>query len=131
MSKKHSYKELEAYYARFGRKWFVRNHSDDIEYSFDSLLDMLKSFPQLKNVPAIELNYKFYLMRMEQKKNRSKIHHVVKTDEPVGTWLKHEKINAEAVVVTCYYCTGSGKAGFMKCPNCKGAGSIRVTSKGF
>ena len=125
--KTHIYKQLEVHYSAMGRKWVVINKENKTNETFRGCLAMIETYPELLNLKPIEMAYNRSLDKIQIKKQLV----VNKTIEPILVSSSNVRKTKEANTFICYYCDGSGISAFVKCPNCNGKGSIKVTAKGF
>ncbi|MFY0591539.1 hypothetical protein [Roseivirga sp.] len=118
--KKHTIKDIQAYYLKFGRQWVVEQKNE--KNVFDTFESMIESFPILMKLPVMQTAFK----RRKRLKFRP---YKRKNTQPFLD--KVPKVVTEKLVA-CYYCSGKGELSHgMLCPNCKGQKEILVTSKGF
>lgn len=124
--KVHTYKGKKAWYGRTGRLWHVREGAETT--SFKSVDDMLKAYPDLIAVPAIEAA----TLRRAERKTRTKKEVTLQPKKEVAENRIKPSNSPKEKLVTCYYCSGKGRISFgMRCPNCDGKGSYIVTGKGI
>lgn len=108
---KHNYEGLTTYYTKKGRKWWVESQQG--KRSFSSIEAMVKEYPALKSIPAIEHN----LTRRAAEK--------ADYEERVVRKPSYEVVKKK---VDCYYCEGTGKAYGLPCTNCDGQGFVELTA---
>uniref|UniRef100_UPI0040480509 hypothetical protein n=1 Tax=Roseivirga sp. TaxID=1964215 RepID=UPI0040480509 len=131
MAKIHSINHLEAEYLEFGRKWMVRNLKDNSKIIYSNILELVKAHPEFMELPYMMIN-----VANAKERKRLKLIKITQENAKLETneaLPRPSKITRgrDFVIVSCYYCDGSGKSAYMKCPNCNGTGEIRVTAKGF
>lgn len=113
---KYSISGITAQFVFSTKQWLVE--SNNKEYYFKNVLEVVEQFPDLLKVDRISYMTK-YKERVET--GLVKEHNSKTIQKP-----KKEELQK---VETCYYCSGSGitVSGF-KCTNCKGTGEIVVTA---
>lgn len=112
--KVHSHAGVKAYYVKLGRKWIVED--GDKKIVFDNVSAMVKKYPDLTEVPAIQ-------MAIDRKTLAKK--EVVLASDGKGAEIASK-------IVTCYYCSGKGELeSGMPCPNCGGKGRFEVNTRGL
>jgi hypothetical protein len=124
----YEYKKHKIYYSHLGRKWVVVHLSNNKTEEFGSILKAVAAFPHLLALEPIKLAHTRALEKIEYKLKNEKYKELSPQPPVVQPSIKTRK---EELIVNCYYCDGTGISAFLKCPNCDGKGSIRVTSKGF
>jgi hypothetical protein len=127
--KTHLYKHLEVHFSPTGRKWVVINSKKRTTEEFLGCLAMIETYPELLSLEPIEMAYNRSLEKIQIKKQG-------KTNQTlVPIFYESPKLKPQpkkgSNTHVCYYCDGSGKAGYMTCSNCGGSGYIEVTSKGI
>ncbi|PIQ48025.1 MAG: hypothetical protein COW03_12490 [Cytophagales bacterium CG12_big_fil_rev_8_21_14_0_65_40_12] len=131
MAKIHSINHLEAEYLEFGRKWMVRNLKNNSKSIYDNILELVKAHPEFMELPSMMIN-----LANAKERKRLKLIKIKQANtklETNETPIQPNKITRgrDFMIVSCYYCDGSGKSAYVKCPNCNGTGEIKVTAKGF
>lgn len=112
--KVHSHAGVKAYYVKLGRKWIVED--GDKKIIFNNVSEMVKKYPDLTEVPAIQ-------MAIDRKT-------LAKKEVVLASGGKGEEVVSK--IVTCYYCSGKGVlASGLPCPNCGGVGWFEVSTRGL
>ena len=109
----HEVDNLIAYYNRDGRKWWVEEGEN--KSSFETVELMVAAYPNLEAVRSIRQN----MIRREVER---------KEPAPPVKELVHSGKKKIEAIEECYYCSGSGMAGFMPCDNCDGKGSVKISN---
>ena len=126
MGQTYWHKGIEIWYSRERRLWCIWNRTTISTYANIEVL--MRDHPEFAHIEGLKL----VLTRRLEKKARNQ---EVKNDiAGVKTVVKfpEKRIVEDGKLVTCYYCSGSGRVGYgLPCPECKGKGDYMVTTKGF
>lgn len=117
-----------ALYGYHGRLWHTEIDGEITDYK--SIEDLVEKNPEFKSLERIQatLERRGYKDAKPDKKRPTPEKVEETLEEEIKRKPKKEILKKE---VTCYYCSGSGEAGYLKCPNCNGAGTIIVDNKGL
>jgi len=111
--KKHEIDDMVAHYTRNGRKWCLEKSGK--MSLFDTIEDLVFEFPKLRELSSIRLTLQ---RRASQREEYKAAPRKLPTEDNII--VKFEE---------CYYCGGSGTAGFMPCDNCGGKGTVKLTGR--
>lgn len=112
--KKHCIEGLTAYYSRQVQKWCVE--VGDEKHCYDSIELMVGAYPRLKGILSIRSTL---LRRKVERKEYEAPDQKKRKKEDVIIVVEEE----------CYYCSGSGIAGYLPCDNCGGEGTVKLTNR--
>lgn len=111
---KYTYEDVTAQFNISTKKWFVL--SNNKEYYFKNVLELVDSFPVLLNVKKIQ-----YMVKL--RKSTHDDHEEQKEKRSIYVSSQRREYKKEL----CYYCSGSGRSVTgAKCDNCDGKGIIVV-----
>lgn len=129
IKKIHKVKGKKAWYGYAGRLWHTE--VEGVQEDHKNIEALVKKHPEFKenNFMRMALERRKHggvLPAKKKKKKRA-------PTQSEATVLKNNKPDLGLLekTVTCYYCSGSGEAGFLKCPNCKGKGTVTVDNRGL
>lgn len=129
IKKIHEVKGKKAWYGYSGRLWHTEVKG--VQEDHKNIEALVKKHPEFKENDFISraLERRKHGGVLPSKRKNKKMSQAETVSSPSRIDKKEPGLLEKTV--TCYYCSGSGEAGFLKCPNCRGKGTVTVDNRGL